>query len=68
MKILFLTGNHLRHNYLSSQLSRISHNSLHIEFQRESMTPRIPKNIQLIDKKNLKKHFNDRYNTEKKIF
>tara|TARA_B100001057_G_scaffold431246_1_gene458553 strand:+ start:466 stop:1260 length:795 start_codon:yes stop_codon:yes gene_type:complete len=68
MKIVFITGDHLRHRYMSHSLSDNSFEIFRVFQKREDFVPQSP----VIIDKNLgdiyKKHFNKRQNAELNFF
>lgn len=68
MKIVLLTGSHLRHFYVANQIKKTGCVVGHIIEDREEFIPQPPDGLMEIDKKNFIKHFEDRAISEKHFF
>jgi len=68
MKLILITGDHIRHYYVASQLNKIFSQIIWIKEKRELQNPKINKKINKKFQELLKIHFNKRIEAEKKFF
>ena len=68
MKIVLITGDHLRHKYIANKIAETKFLSLIVIQKRESFEPLPPKNINNSFKKLFKIHFKKRKKSERLFF
>ena len=68
MKIVFISGDHLRHKYVADSLTNINAKISWIIEKREDKLPKIPKNLSNNLKRLFRDHFQKRLSAEKSYF
>lgn len=68
MKLILFSGDHPRHLFVNRDISRYFDETLVIVMRREHLIPEAPSYLQQTDKKLFERHFNNRYEVEKRFY
>ena len=68
MKILLISGSHPRHFYIHRKILKMNFNCKAIIMKRENLIPNFKKLKSVSDKKNMKKHFYERFKKELSVY